>query len=136
MINDITVTYLLNWALDHDISYVLTSELSSFTPSCSLPSKRKMIINSNWHDKSELPFQIAHEIGHILNKDSGKQYFCLANTTNPVENKANHAGIKLLIEYYFADVPKEQWNVNNFINYYHIPSELEDWCISYLKSLT
>lgn len=133
MIDDVSIAYLLDWAKNHGIKYSLCTTLTPYTPSCSKPKRRKMVINMNWHDQAELPFQVAHEIGHILNKDKGKIFFCLANTTDPVENKANHVGLKLLIDFYFKDVPEEQWNISNFINYYHIPAELEDWCINYLK---
>lgn len=92
-----------------------------------------MIINLNT-DEDELPFQISHEIGHILNKDFGKQFFCGESSSSPVEVKASKTGIKILADYYFYDVPKEDWNIDNFMFYYCIPSSFKDWVINYLAA--
>lgn len=128
-----TITYLFNYALDHGISFETTYDLHKDTPSCSVPSKRKMVINLNT-DEEELPFQISHEIGHILNKDFGKQFFCGESSSSPVEVKASKTGIKILADYYFYDVPKEDWNIDNFMFYYCIPSSFKDWVINYLAA--
>ncbi|PWF22445.1 hypothetical protein DF212_03770 [Lactobacillus johnsonii] len=133
-INDVTVTYLFNYAMKNNISFVATHLLHAGTPSCCDTSIRKMIINLN-NDEEALPLEIAHEIGHILNGDKGKFYFCGDSCSSPIEVNAHKTGIKILASYYFEEVPKEEWNVHNFMYYYCIPSSYTDWIVSYLKSL-
>ncbi|WP_276804769.1 hypothetical protein [Lactobacillus hominis] len=133
MMND-TVDYLLNYAFDQGISYELTTELSLDAPSASRPKRRKMIINLNLSNKKELPLQIAHEIGHILNQDDGVLYFSTIKNHDLIEADATKTGIKILADYYFNEMDQSEWNVDNFMNYYCIPSYLRDWCYSLLTS--
>lgn len=128
-----TVTYLFNYAMAHDIQFEATHQLHPGTPSCCRTSIRKMIINLN-NDEEGLPMEIAHEIGHILNGDKGKFYFCGENSSSPIEVNAHKTGIKILANYYFEDIPKEDWNIDNFMLYYCIPSSYRDWVIEYLAT--
>lgn len=72
---DDVINYLLNFAMKNKIGFVWTSLLASYTSSAADCKNRKIVINGNWHNKKELPFIIAHEISHILNKDMGILYF-------------------------------------------------------------
>lgn len=131
--NNLTISYLFNYAMAHDIQFVATHLLNAGTPSLCKTSIRKMIINLN-NDEEGLPLEIAHEIGHILNGDKGKFYFCGENSSSPIEVNAHKTGIKILANYYFEDIPKEDWNIDNFMLYYCIPSSYKDWIIEYLAA--
>ena len=71
--NNLTVTYLFNFAMAHNIQFEATHLLHPGTPSCCNTTNRKMVINLN-NDEEGLPLEIAHEIGHIFNGDKGKFY--------------------------------------------------------------
>lgn len=57
----------------------------------SLADKTKdlIIINTNWKNKSELPFIIGHEIGHLMDGDVGLSYYC----GNALTSKEHHADL-------------------------------------------
>ena len=80
---------------------------------------------------------IAFETTYDLHKEtpSGKQFYCGESSSSPVEVKASQTGIKILADYYFYDVPKEDWNIDNFMLYYCIPHSYKDWILKYLESL-
>lgn len=40
-----------------------------------LPSEKLIIINTNWWNRSEIPFMAAHELGHYINGDKGVMYY-------------------------------------------------------------
>lgn len=131
---NVSATYLANYAMQNGISFIGTSALHKDTPSCSDTDKRKIIINLNVSNPNEIPLHMAHEIGHILNKDHGKQYFCLDNKSSPPEVSATKTGIKILADYYFEEIPEDEWNAETFMNYYCIPPSYRDWIYHYLKS--
>ena len=96
--NDIT-TYLFDFAVDHGIAIVLTDKLKPTTPSCAVPRLKKIIINNAWHNQKELPFQIAHEMAHVLNNDEGVLYYSSQVTHCKVENAANDKAVDMLMQY-------------------------------------
>ncbi|KRL93915.1 ImmA/IrrE family metallo-endopeptidase [Limosilactobacillus equigenerosi] len=63
------ISWLYNFAFKKGISVEQTKLLSPDTPSTSFPQAKLIIINANWHDPNEIPFIIAHEIGHVINQD-------------------------------------------------------------------
>lgn len=67
--NDL-IEYLLNYAFDCGIGYKLV-HADPYDPSLSLKNHNLMVINLNWHNQSELPFIIGHEIGHFILGDKG-----------------------------------------------------------------
>lgn len=71
--NDL-IEYLLNYAFDHGIGYKLV-HADPYDPSLSLKNHNLMVINLNWHNQSELPFIIGHEIGHFILGDKGILYY-------------------------------------------------------------
>ena len=121
---DEVIEYLLNFALKHGFSFVLTDKLKSSTPSCADPSHNKIIINTNWQNKNELPFQIAHEIGHMINNDKGILYYTSFASHSKIEHSANVKAIELLFNY-SVSVDEVASNYNDFMEYYGIPATLE-----------
>lgn len=90
------ITYLLNFVMSHNIGYELVPCSKDFT-SKALSESRLIIININWANQNEIPFIIAHEIGHIMNGDTGVRYY----DSGPINSEchANIYGIKLLLQY-------------------------------------
>ena len=68
------IEYLKSIADRFDIEYFWPSALSPSTPPAAKPSKKRIVMNPNWHNAREIPFQFAHEIAHILNDDDTKKY--------------------------------------------------------------
>lgn len=118
------IEYLLNFAFSKGFGFILTDKLKPNTPSCANPKKNKIIINMNWHDKNELPFQIAHEIGHMLNGDEGILYYSSYSSRSKIERSADDKAIDLLFSY-CLDMDKVTTNYSDFMEYYGIPNYLE-----------
>lgn len=120
---DEIITRLLNYAFDHGIEYILTTDLSPITPSAT--DGHNIVINLNWHVKNQLPFHISHEVGHVLNGDDEcpLSYFTLNSDT--IEAAASKKGIELLIPLYFDRVGLEDVNPYLFMNQLGIPDYLE-----------
>lgn len=96
--SDVT-TYLLNYALDHDIGFEFLNGLDSDWPSVAIPERNKMFINTNWYKQEEVPMIIAHEIGHMLNGDSCYMYNKSSIAKINAESTANKIAIDLLLQY-------------------------------------
>lgn len=62
MISDI-MSSLMNKAMDYGYSVIIENQFSSRTPSAVNPRTRTIVINGNWHEQNQLPFQLAHEMG-------------------------------------------------------------------------
>lgn len=78
-----------------------------------------MIYNS----KEASPFEIAHELIHIINKDNHRgSYF---DATNPQEVRANHEAVLLLWEIFEANGGSFEY-FNVYINITHAPFELAE----------
>lgn len=122
--NDI-ITYLLNFAFDRGIEIVWTDKLKPTAPSCAVPKDNKIIINGQWHDANELPFQIAHEIGHMLNGDEGVLYYSSYCSHSKIEANADIKAIDLLLDYCFLN-DKQTENYSDFMYCYSVPSYLEE----------
>ncbi len=116
---------LLNFAFDHKIGYSLAS-LSPYTPSASNAKSRMIIINTNWHNKKELPFQVAHEIGHVLNdEEDGILYFTTDVAHSKIEHDANSKAVDLLLPIYYKNCSIDCINFRNFMSDLEIPSRME-----------
>ncbi|KAA9369464.1 MULTISPECIES: hypothetical protein [Lactobacillus] len=122
-----TINYLANYAIDHDIGVCLTSDLSPFIPSSSSVALRSVVINLN---ADNVPLQFAHELGHVLNEDDGVLYFTTSTNGSSAESNATKTGIKLLLDYYFREVPIEEINLSNFMSFYKIPLLFTDYVYS------
>ncbi|MCH4165121.1 MAG: ImmA/IrrE family metallo-endopeptidase [Lentilactobacillus diolivorans] len=122
---DDVITYLLNLAFENKIAYELTTELNPYTPSLADSKSRKVIINLNWHNKKELPFQIAHEISHLLNGDAGVSYYSSFSNKSKYECGANVTAIDLLLKYYEDNFIFAEINPVRFMEDFGIPANLE-----------
>ncbi|KRM98570.1 hypothetical protein FC24_GL001164 [Loigolactobacillus rennini DSM 20253] len=119
------ITYLLNLALANHINIEATRALSSETPSLVIADQHKIIINLNWHNQKELPFQIAHEISHLLNHDDGVLYYTAFSFKSKIEAAANSTAIELLAEYYCDNFIVNDINPVEFMEVFGIPQNLE-----------
>lgn len=63
------IEYLKSIADRFNIEYFWPSALSPSTPPAAKPGQKRIVMNPNWHNPREFPFQFAHEIAHILNDD-------------------------------------------------------------------
>lgn len=97
---DKLMKYLMNAAMfDYHIGVEFTDTLPPFAPSASYNTVGRLIImNALWPYPTEIPFQLAHEIAHVLHED--QHYYNLNDgTTNSGEASANIFAIKLLYKY-------------------------------------
>ncbi|WP_297952811.1 hypothetical protein [uncultured Lactobacillus sp.] len=96
------ITYLFNYAYEHDIGYVFF-ESDPNNPSLSFKNEREICINMNWHHHSpEVPFTVAHEIGHIMDgRPNLKQYNCCLDYggLDDEERDADIYGLHLIYQY-------------------------------------
>lgn len=120
------VWYLLKVATNHHIDVQWAGVLSSYTPPACRCDTRIVCMNLNWHRKEEIPFQLAHELSHIINGDSGDACFYNASFTGKasVEYKANVGAVKLLVPFYCQETHRENVNLCNFEHAYRIPNYL------------
>ncbi|WP_413627126.1 ImmA/IrrE family metallo-endopeptidase [Fructilactobacillus vespulae] len=126
---------LLDYGKKHNFEIKLINTLDSDTPSIASTFHQAIVINMNWHNQRQIPFIICHEISHLLmcnNHDA--QNMRLRGRFN-FEYQANCNSIKMLIPYYLELIDeKENINYLNFMNYFAIPSNLQNECHKYLKS--
>lgn len=94
---DNVLAWLTNYAMDHGIGIIFDKSLPPDAPSDSWEFPPMAIINTNWHNKNELPFITAHEICHVLYGSA--EYFHLARRgVESGESDANLGAIKLLLQ--------------------------------------
>ena len=93
--------YLLERATEYHID-VKWAHLSPITPPGSSFEYRSVVMNLDWHRPSEIIFQFAHELSHVIHGDKGDvQYYHACFTgKESVEYKANVGAVKLLIPFY------------------------------------
>lgn len=121
--NDL-IEYLLNYAFDCGIGYKLV-HADPYDPSLSLKNHNLMVINLNWHNQSELPFIIGHEIGHFILGDKGILYYSSFAGQNSEEKSADLYSLNLLYDYacrrgqYFEEP-------GQFLSAYGIPSRMAE----------
>ena len=118
------IEYLLNYTFDHGIGYKLV-RADPYDPSLSLKKHNLIVINLNWHNQSELPFIIGHEIGHFILGDKGILYYSSFAGQNSEEKSADLYSLNLLYDYacsrgkYFEEP-------GQFLSAYGIPSRMTD----------
>lgn len=122
------VWYLLKIASQHHIDVQWSGVLSKYTPPACRYDTRIVCMNMNWHRHTEIPFQLAHELSHIINGDPGDACFYDASFTgkSSVEYKANVGAVRLIIPYYCGETEKEIINANDFEEVYDIPKYLDN----------
>lgn len=117
------VQWLMNWAFDHGISVTMTSEIKKDLPHCASAVKKAVVINMNYGNSGEIPFALAHEIGHVVDDDPGVRYYSSATLHDKAEYRANVFAIKLLRQYCLDN----DIDCSNNIDFYHrfgIPERL------------
>lgn len=95
---DDLMQFLIDFAWDHNIGV----EIGEFGPNFrarTLPEYNLVIVNTNWHNHNEVPFSFAHELGHIMNRDTGIRYYESETVKDKSEYQANLFGIGLLLQF-------------------------------------
>ncbi|WP_283582888.1 ImmA/IrrE family metallo-endopeptidase [Limosilactobacillus difficilis] len=118
------INWLLNYAFDHGIGYVLTDELPSSIPHTASAKHRMILINKHYGNPQEMPFAIAHEIGHVMDGDLGIRYYCSAIIHDKAEYRANVFGIQLIQQY----CDHEDIHISNAVKFcevFGVPSRLD-----------
>ncbi|WP_048705231.1 ImmA/IrrE family metallo-endopeptidase [Companilactobacillus ginsenosidimutans] len=121
---DELLEFLFNYAIDHGIGFVMMKDAKPNWPSVSVPDSGLIFINRNIANQNELPFQVAHEIGHMICNEDYPQ----SNVSNTVklkcEKQANEFAIELLLKYCrFTD--NEIENPLEFMNEFDIPDKFQ-----------
>ena len=120
---DDLMQFLMDFTWNHHIGLDIGMYDKSFR-SRALPEYRLIIINTNWHNSNEVPFSFAHEIGHIMNGDTGIRYYVSSTIRDKSEYQANLYGIGLLIDF-CKSRDYEFDNAYNFCECFGIPASLE-----------
>ncbi|WP_353486100.1 ImmA/IrrE family metallo-endopeptidase [Apilactobacillus xinyiensis] len=119
--NDL-ITKLLNYAFDSGIGFQVMELKEDMLP-FSIPNKKFIIINSNWKNKNEVPFQIAHEIAHVINEDESCLY-----QNNSYKLKFEHAAdvkaLEILIPIYIGYSHYNTDNIYPLMEQLRIPNRL------------
>lgn len=127
------LTQVFRYAWDHKIGIECSDLFSPNTPCGSNPAHRLIVINTNFHDQQQLPYQAAHEVSHVLNQDDGCLYLFTYSKTS-IEGAANKRAIDILVPIFFEDIMPEDANINNFLQAFHIPSKMTDWSIESIQN--
>lgn len=108
--------------------------LDEYTPPCASATYNKIVMNTNWHNPTEIPFQLAHEIAHVQNHDDCEMAFYHASFSSKerIEREANIGAIKLLLPI-FKDMECSD-NPVAFMKMFNIPGYLFDNVIKNMKS--
>lgn len=122
---DDLITYLLNFAMSHGIGFETMPDAPSDWASIAVPEYRKIMLNFNWENKREIPFQIAHEISHLLNKDNNVLYHASYCESAKHEAGANLSAIDILIGYYQANYGYDYITPELFMKQFGIPNKYE-----------
>lgn len=93
------IKWLMNYALDHQIGITFSYAAKNDDPSEAFPEYSTAVINANYKNIDEIPFIIAHEIGHLMLGHSKKKYYASPANKIRMEREANQYGLDLLTEY-------------------------------------
>lgn len=95
---DDIISWLANYAFDHGIGVTMSTDLSPDCPSFALANPKNIVINLNWSPRAEIPFSMAHEIGHVINGDNG-HYQLTSVAHSKAEHDANLVAFQILREW-------------------------------------
>lgn len=97
---DKVMQYLMNYAMfDLKIGVEFTNRLPPLAPPISYNKPGKLIImNSNWIYPVQIPFLLAHEIGHVIHENQEFYHLTSMNTAKG-EAEENLFALKLLHQY-------------------------------------
>lgn len=99
--------------------------LAPQTAPCSYPATKRIALNANWENQREIPFQLAHEMGHIFcqhNNCAALYHSCYKQV---MELEADTTAVQLILPIYDQLLPTEQMNATDFIAYFGIPEYLK-----------
>lgn len=118
-------------ACNHNIIVEDNINLSSGTPDFSVVNRQGVFMNKNFDTNVSLNFRLAHELSHLIygNKDIQKIYTFSEFGHRHEELLAHRNAIKMLMS---IEMPT---TVNGFMEYYHVPSWLEQYADETFKSL-
>ncbi|GEO66222.1 ImmA/IrrE family metallo-endopeptidase [Levilactobacillus brevis] len=117
----------MQYAWDNGISCVLTDKMNEHTPSSAQPKNKIILINLNWYNQSEIIFQMAHEIGHVINNDEGVLYYSSFSNKSSYERNANLKALDILIPIYLDIIGDyNSDSVFPFMEAFCIPNRLEN----------
>lgn len=118
---------LEDFAKNQDILVKWSTQLHPHTPPTTNPVNRIIVMNSCWYEPRQLPFQLAHEISHILHKDGDfKILYSGTRLKSRFEYEAHKTAIELLVNLYMqnTDNPRAV-NYTAFEETFGIPSKLD-----------
>lgn len=118
------IKFLFQYAHDHGIDCSWES-LDAHKPAYAVVNYNFIIVNKNWFRKTEIPFTLAHEIGHVLNGD----IICNCQSryaVYPCERNADRYAFDLIFIYSlrYGSVITEP---GIFIEQYGIPPRMLDY---------
>lgn len=116
---------LLKIAKDNQISVIWTKKFLDEMPPVALIRQKTIIMNSNWPQKNEIIFQLAHELAHFLKNEP--YYPALYQTGNSnllkIEAQINRFAIKILLTIYFNNFSAENLDPENLLKSFGIPAQ-------------
>ncbi|MFL2114389.1 ImmA/IrrE family metallo-endopeptidase [Leuconostoc carnosum] len=126
------VTSLENKALTNDVVFVNAYDLSPDVPDAALIETRAIIMNNYFDINAGYAYRFAHELSHILYGDPDAQavYYFSEYGKRGEELLAHRNAIRMLMS---IEMPT---TVNGFMEYYHVPSWLDNYANETFKSLS
>ncbi|MDF7683484.1 hypothetical protein PT287_08230 [Lactobacillus sp. ESL0679] len=128
--NDL-IQYLLNFALDQGFGVAQLCEDEDYR-SLADKSKQLIIININWRNKTELPFIIGHEIGHLIDGDYGLSHYC-GTTLTSKERHADLYSLNLIFDYATRQYDCYE-EPSQFMQAYGIPTRMYDAVVDLFRN--
>lgn len=128
---------LYQLAYDSGIGVILNRTLSSDTPSMADTETNQILINLNQPGKErQLPFQVAHEIQHVLHRDRSAHplAFDSMHSDPQMELATNRRALRMLLPYYVDERNIDNYNFLEFMNYFMIPAHLEKTVIEEFRN--
>lgn len=115
--------FLFDFAFSQGFGVAQISKDEEYRPLAD-KTRNLIIINTNWKNKSELPFIIGHEIGHLMDGDVGLSYYC-GNALTSKEHHADLYSLNLIFDY--ATRQYDCFNEpSEFMRAYGIPVRMYD----------
>lgn len=98
--NNPLTTKLLHYAMDHHI-LVKVIPGSSTLPCVAILEANLIVINANYQNSKQIPFQIAHEIAHFcLEKDTTLYRASACTFRTWAEKDANQLALEIILPFY------------------------------------
>lgn len=112
---------VLNQSFQYHLGFELRSDMDPYWRPVAIPERRMIVMNLNWHKPRQIVAQAAHELGHLVNGDVGREYHVSFTSADKSEIAANRFAFNLLIPEIYKDTLKEQASVNKIINLFELP---------------